>query len=98
YGPEAAQAWSATPVSTMAAARSVRFCRVMRFSSSIESVAELLPELVGELIVREALVLRAGMLDLERAHQRGDAADGRPVHAAHDREDEAGAVRIAAAG
>src|SRR6186713_3367192 len=70
-------------------------CRV---AGSVERVAELLAELIGELIVSETLILRARMLDLERAHERGDATDGRPVHAAHDREDEARTIRIAAAG
>ena len=38
-----------------------------------KGVAELLAELLGKLGEGEALVLRAEVLDLERAHQRGDA-------------------------
>src|SRR5690606_630108 len=65
---------------------------------SAERVAELLAELVGEFGVAETLVLRARVLDLQRAHQRGDAADGRPVHVAHEAEDESRTVGVAATG
>src|SRR6185369_8997304 len=65
---------------------------------STQRVTELLLELGGELGVGETLVLRAGMLDLERAHQRRDTARGRPIAAAHEAVDHAGAIRVAAAG
>ena len=38
------------------------------------------------------------MLDLERAHQRGDAAGGRHVHVLHQAEDQAGAGQTNAPG
>ena len=65
---------------------------------SLQRVTELLLELLGELVVIEALVLRARVLDLQRAHQVADAADGQPVVALLDAEDQAGAERVAAAG
>src|SRR5690606_16129457 len=64
----------------------------------LQRVPELLAELSGEVFVVEALVLRAGVLDLQRAHQVADAADGLPVAALLDAEDQAGAERVAAAG
>src|SRR5699024_8592483 len=63
-----------------------------------EPVPELLAKLRGELLVPEPLVLRPVVLDLQGAHQVADAADGRPVAAAQDAEDQAGAERVAAAG
>src|SRR5690606_5281110 len=66
--------------------------------SPLQRVPELLAELAGEVLVVEALVLRARVLDLERAHQVADAADGHPVAALFDAEDQAGAERVAAAG
>src|SRR5690606_24096725 len=57
---------------------------------ALQVVPELLPELRGELVIGEPLVLRAVVLDLQRAHQVADAADGRPVEAAQDAEDQAG--------
>src|SRR5690606_34969823 len=45
-----------------------------------------------------ALVLGAGVLDLERAHPVAGAADGLPVVALLDPEDQAGAERVAAPG
>src|SRR5690554_3376987 len=66
--------------------------------AALQRVAELLAELAGELVVVETLVLGAGMLDLERAHQVADPADGHPVAALLDAEDQAGAERVAAAG
>ena len=44
-----------------------------------QRVTELLLELLVELIEGEALVLRARVLDLQRAHQVAHAADGQPV-------------------
>src|SRR5690606_20467951 len=52
----------------------------------------------SELVVAEALVLGAVVLALERAHQVADAADGVPVVAALDAEDQPGAEGVAAAG
>src|SRR5690606_28513242 len=50
----------------------------MPWDCASERVAELLAELVRELVVGEALVLGAVVLDLERAHEIADAADCRP--------------------
>jgi hypothetical protein len=38
------------------------------------------------------------VFDLERAHERGDATGGGHVHALHQAENQAGAIRVAAAG
>src|SRR3546814_17588956 len=62
-----------------------------------ERIPELLPELRVELVEVEALVLRPRVFDLERAHQVADAADGQPVAALLDAEDQAGATGVAAA-
>src|SRR5690606_34763300 len=64
----------------------------------LQRVPELLAELAGEVFVVETLVLGARVLDLQRAHQVADAADGLPVAALLDAEDQAGADRVAAAG
>src|SRR5690606_5191807 len=61
-----------------------RYCQALQgrpgsAGMSVQRVAELLAELVGELAVVEALILRAGVFDLERAHQVADAANGHPV-------------------
>src|SRR3546814_10109400 len=66
--------------------------------AALQCVAELLLELLGEFVVVEALVLGARVLDLQRAHQVADAADGEPVVVLLDAEDQAGAERVAAAG
>src|SRR3546814_13962736 len=66
--------------------------------SSSERIPELLPELRVELVEVEALVLRPRVFDLERTHQVADAADGQPVAALLDAEDQAGAKGVAAAG
>src|SRR3546814_12518803 len=63
-----------------------------------ERIPELLPELRVELVEVEALVLRPRVFDLERTHQIADAADGQPVAALLDAEDQAGAKGVAAAG
>src|SRR5690606_34069531 len=64
----------------------------------LQRVSELLAELGGELLVVEALVLRARVLDLQRAHQVADAPDGLPVVPLLDAEDQPGTERVAAAG
>ncbi len=63
----------------------------------IQRVAELLAELVGEFLVREALVLRAGVRPWARPSARRRPIVGWST-LAHDAEDQAGAVRVAAAG
>src|SRR3546814_9420083 len=63
-----------------------------------ERISELLPELRVELVEVEALVLRPRVFDLERTHQVADTADGQPVAALLDAEDQAGAECVAAAG
>src|SRR3546814_5961173 len=62
--------------------------------SSSERIPELLPELRVELVEVEALVLRPRVFDLERTHQIADAADGQPVAALLDAEDQAGAKGV----
>src|SRR5690606_6985429 len=66
--------------------------------TSAQSMPELLPVLFGEFGVVEALVLRARVLDLERAHQRRHAPADREIVATHEAEDQARAVGVAAAG
>src|SRR3546814_15894963 len=61
-------------------------------------MAELLAELLGKLRIIKALVLRPQMLDLERTHQRGNAAGGGEVHALAAAVNQPGALGIAAAG
>src|SRR3546814_14799628 len=63
-----------------------------------ERIPELLPELRVELVEVEALVLRPRVFDLERTHQVADTADGQPVAALLDAEDQAGAECVASAG
>src|SRR5690606_41587247 len=63
---------------------------------SIQRVAELLTELIGEFSVVETLVLRSGMLDFQRPHQVSYATDGHPVVAFHDSVDQRCAHRIPA--
>src|SRR3546814_20363333 len=59
--------------------------------AALQCVAELLLELLGEFVVVEALVLCARVLDLQRAHQVADAADGEPLVVLLDAEDPDGA-------
>src|SRR5690606_29749069 len=87
-----------SPASTSPPAARKRLVNVVGLPTSIRAdgrgiealqrVAELLAELAGELGVVEALVLGARMLDLERAHQVADPADGHPVAALLDAEDQ----------
>src|SRR5690606_30247717 len=65
---------------------------------SAQAVAKLLAEVLVELGEVEALVLGARVFDLERAHQVAHAADGQPVVALLDAEDQAGAEGVATAG
>src|SRR5579875_1566020 len=63
-----------------------------------ERVAELHLVLVAEFVQRETLVLGSGMRDLQRAHQRCNASNHRPVEPAQDAENQPRAIGIAAAG
>src|SRR5690606_32933897 len=65
---------------------------------SAQAVAKLLAEVLVELGEVETLVLGARVFDLERAHQVAHAADGQPVVALLDAEDQAGAEGVATAG
>ena len=61
-----------------------------------ERAAEGGAEAVRELAGRQAMVLRAGVRDLDRAQERGDAAGGLPVEPCIEAVDQPRAVRIAA--
>src|SRR3569833_2127111 len=55
-------------------------------------------ETIAEFIRRIAIILRAVGLDLDRAHQRRDAAGGLPIHVIHETEQQTRAIFGAATG
>src|SRR3569623_2003935 len=49
---------------------------------------------LGEFGLRKAVILRAVRFDLDRPHERGNAAGGRPVHAVRSAVQQAGAIGV----
>src|SRR2546427_12312520 len=62
------------------------------------AVAESGVKTIGDFGLRRRMVLAALMCNLDRPHQAGEAARGRPIHIIGQTVQHAGAERIAAAG